>query len=103
MYDLAQALGAFAWVRKSSDSSILLSMLSLAMLQRYEAMTIDEILTVWQPDFTWRRMFLAIDRLSRQKRIMLYPVGLNYHISLMNDEQPLGREQQHEAPVAQHR
>lgn len=36
MYDLAQALGAFAWVRKSSDPSLLLSMLSLAMTQRVE-------------------------------------------------------------------
>lgn len=31
MYDLARALGAFAWVRKSSDPGILLSMLKLAM------------------------------------------------------------------------
>ncbi len=36
MYDLAQALRAFAWVRKSSDTGILLSMLSLAMTQRVE-------------------------------------------------------------------
>lgn len=36
MYDLAQALGAFAWVRKSSDPTILLSILSLAMTQRVE-------------------------------------------------------------------
>lgn len=35
-YDMAQALGAFAWVRKSSDPSLLLSMLSLAMNQRVE-------------------------------------------------------------------
>ncbi|NGZ08968.1 MAG: response regulator [Nitrospira sp. LK70] len=35
-YDVAQALGAFAWVRKSSDPSILLGMLSLAMIQRVE-------------------------------------------------------------------
>ncbi|MDF0674779.1 MAG: response regulator [Nitrospira sp.] len=36
MYDLAQTLGAFAWVRKSSDPSILLSMLSSAMTQSVE-------------------------------------------------------------------
>lgn len=36
MYDMAKALGAFAWVRTSSDPGILLSMLSLAMNQRVE-------------------------------------------------------------------
>ncbi len=34
--DVAKAIGAFAWIRKSSDLSILLSMLSLAMNQREE-------------------------------------------------------------------
>ena len=34
--DVAEAIGAFAWIRKSSDLSILLSMLSLAMNQREE-------------------------------------------------------------------
>jgi len=74
------------------------------MLQRYEVMTMDEILTIGQPDFTWSEVFLAIDRLSRQKRIMLYRMGLSYQISLTNQEQIVGQEQHHHAEsAAQHR
>lgn len=65
----------------------------LTLLQRYEVMRMDEILTVGQPDFTWNQVFLAIDRLSRQRLIMLYRVGLSYHITLMNHDWPLGEEQ----------
>lgn len=75
----------------------------LTMLQRYKAMTIDEILTAGQPDFTWSQVFRAIDRLSRQKLILLSRVGLSHQISLMNDEWPLGQEHRHEEPAAQHR
>lgn len=46
MYDLAQALGAFAWVRNSADPSILLTMLSLAMTQsvkRESVRTLEQV------------------------------------------------------------
>ncbi len=40
--DVAEALGAFAWTRKSSDLSILLNMLSVAMNQRGERESVQE-------------------------------------------------------------
>jgi len=46
MYDLAQALGAFAWVRNSADPSILLTMLSLAITQsvkRESVRTLEQV------------------------------------------------------------
>lgn len=46
MYDLAQALGAFAWVRNSADPSILLTMLSLAITQsvkRKSVRTLEQV------------------------------------------------------------
>lgn len=54
----------------------------LNMLRRYEAMTMDEVLLGGQPDFSWAQVFLAIDRLSRQKLIALYRTGSNYHVAL---------------------
>ncbi|MDF0674778.1 MAG: hypothetical protein P0120_10655 [Nitrospira sp.] len=75
----------------------------LTMLQRYEVMTMDEMLTVGQPDFAWSHVFVAINRLSRQNLIALHRVGLSYHMSLMNHEWSLGQEQHHEEPAAQHR
>ncbi|MDI3461705.1 MAG: hypothetical protein OJF50_000526 [Nitrospira sp.] len=67
----------------------------LDMLHRYEVMTMDEILTVGQPDLTWNQVFLAIDRLSRQNLIVLHRVGLSYHVCLMNQEWLPGQEQHH--------
>jgi predicted transcriptional regulator len=58
----------------------------LNMLQRYEMMTIDEILTSVQPDFCWAQVFLAIDRLSRQKLIALYRTGSTYQLTLNMQE-----------------
>ncbi len=75
----------------------------LNMLQQHEVMTMDEILTVGQPDFTWSQVFVAIDHLSRQKLIALHRVGLSYQISLMNQEWPLGQEQHQEESAAQYR
>ena len=67
----------------------------LDMLHRYEMMTLDEILTVGQPDLTWNQVFLAIDRLSRQNLIVLHRVGLSYHVCLMDQEWRPRQEQQH--------
>lgn len=54
----------------------------LNMLQRYKVMTLDEILISGQPDFSWAQVFLAIDRLSRQKLIALHRTGSNYQVAL---------------------
>lgn len=54
----------------------------LNMLHRYEVMTMDEILISGQPDFSWAQVFLAIDRLSRQKLIALYRTGSTYQVAL---------------------
>lgn len=75
----------------------------LNMLQRYEVMTMDEILTVGQPNFTWGQVFLAIDRLSRQKSIVIHRVGLSYQICLMDQAWLLGQEQHLEESAAQYR
>lgn len=74
----------------------------LNMLQRHEVMTMDEILTIGQPDFTWSQVFVAIDHLSWQRLIALHRVGLSYQISLMNQEWPLGQEQQQGESAAQY-
>ncbi|NGZ08969.1 MAG: hypothetical protein CV088_06210 [Nitrospira sp. LK70] len=55
-------------------------------------MTMDEILTVGQPNSTWSQVFLAIGHLSRQNLIALHRMGLSYHMSLMNHEWPLDQE-----------
>lgn len=73
------------------------------MLQRYEVMTMDEILTAGQPNFTWGQVFLAIDRLSRQKSIVIHRVGLSYQICLMDQAWLLGLEQHRGEPAAQYR
>lgn len=75
----------------------------LDMLQRYEVMTMDEILTAGQPNFTWGQVFLAIDRLSRQKSIVIHRVGLSYQICLMDQAWLLGLEQHRGEPAAQYR
>lgn len=54
----------------------------LSMLQRYGVMTMDEIQTIGQPDFTWSEVFLAIDRLSRKKLIALHRTGSAYQVTL---------------------
>ena len=54
----------------------------LNMLHRYKVMTLDEILISGQPNFSWAQVFLAIDRLSRQKRIALHRTGSNYQVAL---------------------
>ena len=54
----------------------------LNMLHRYKLLTMDELLISGQPDFSWAQMFLAIDRLSRQKLILLYRTGSTYHVAL---------------------
>ena len=54
----------------------------LNMLHRYKVLTMDEILISGQPDFSWAQVFLAIDRLSRQKLLLLYRTGRTYQASL---------------------
>lgn len=54
----------------------------LNMLHRYKVLTMDEILISGQPDFSWAQVFLAIDRLSRQKLLLLYRTGRTYQVAL---------------------
>lgn len=75
----------------------------LTMLHRHEVLTMDEILTVGQPDVSWGDVFVALDRLNRQQLIVLYRVGLRDHISLRNPEWPLGQAPQQEEPAGHQR
>lgn len=72
----------------------------LNMLHRYEVMTMDEILISGQPDFSWAQMFLAIDRLSRQKLIALYRTGSNYQVALSRQPGTVAQTSQHNESAA---
>lgn len=75
----------------------------LNMLHRYEVMTMDEILISGQPDFSWAQVFLAIDRLSRQKLIALYRTGNNYHVALSTQAWTAAQASQQEESVTHSR
>ncbi len=60
----------------------------LNMLQRNKVMTIDEVLTIERPDFTWSEVFFLVDRLSRKQLIALYRTGSTYQLTFNMQEQP---------------
>lgn len=74
----------------------------LNMLQRYEVLMIEDLVT-GRPDFSWAQLFLAIDRLSRKNQIALHRVGMTYQIRAMNHAWTAGKAQHHEESVAHHR
>jgi hypothetical protein len=54
----------------------------LNLLHRYGILTMDEILASGKPGFSWAQVFLAIDRLSRQKLIVVHRTGSDYQVAL---------------------
>lgn len=58
----------------------------LNTLQRCGVMTVDEVLTVMQPDVSWNEVFLAIDRLSRKQLIALSRIGSTYQLACKMQE-----------------
>jgi hypothetical protein len=73
----------------------------LNMLQRYEVLMMDDLI-IGRPDFSYAKLFLAIDWLSRKNVITLYRIGLSCQIRPMNQEWALGQGHQHEELVAQY-
>jgi hypothetical protein len=54
----------------------------LNLLHRYGILTMDEIVRSGNPGFSWAQVFLAIDRLSRQKLIVVHRTGSDYQVAL---------------------
>ena len=53
----------------------------LQVLQQDTVMTIDEVVTILHPEFTWGEVLFAVDRLSRKQLIALARTGSTYKLS----------------------
>ena len=61
----------------------------LDALQQHGAQTLDQMAQLL-PEINWAQLFLAIDRLSRSRKISLWSPGFGVYLVTLNMTQPPG-------------